>query len=148
MIKSHQNTTHRIDHADQLLVDAIENHVMQLSEFTHQNHVKLAYCYLVQFGLSASSKIITRSLKSFLKAKGVDANKFHVTLTEAWLKAVWYFMQLSPACQSSESFLENSPMLLNKDLLLSHYSHELLFSECARKHYVEPDLSAFPIAFH
>lgn len=127
-------------------MDAIENHVMQLPEFTHAVHVKLAYCYLTQMSFEDSVKMMSRTLVGFLKKHGVDRKKFHVTLTTGWLKAVAHFMYQSPATTSADDFIKLNPVLLNKQILLSHYSHELLFSELARVRYIEPDLNPFPNA--
>ena len=138
--KSH----HFISHRDQFLIDAIENHVLQLTDFNHETHVKLAYCYLTQLGLKNSVMKMSNSLKGFLKAKGVASNKFHATLTEAWLKAVWHFMQQSNSMQSADEFIQANPVLLNKNILLSHYSQGVLFSEQARIRFVEPDLNPLP----
>lgn len=139
-----QTVPHQISPADRMLVAAIENKHLQLAEFNHATHVKLAYCYLVELGLSQSQQQVAKTLQQFLKLNGVDSNKFHVTLTCAWLKAVWHFMQQSPAMSSASAFLEAHPVLLNKNILLSHYSHDLLFSDQARKRFIEPDLNPLP----
>ena len=146
---SHMNKTleliaHQINATDQMMVASIEDYRFNLVEFNHAVHIKLAYCYLVKNGPKTSILNMQNTLKGFLHANGVDRNKFHVTLTHAWLKAVWHFMQNCPAMKSSDEFIQNNPALLNKDLLLSHYSHELLFSDKARKKYVDPDLNRLP----
>ncbi len=139
-----QTIRHQVSRADQMMVESIEHNRFQLAEFDHAIHVRLAYCYLVEVGLIPSQQKMEQTLRQFLKFNGVDSNKFHVTLTIAWLKAVWHFMQQSPVMSSSAEFLQAHPVLLNKDILLSHYSHQLLFSDRARKHFVEPDLNPLP----
>ena len=129
---------------DELFVSAIENNHLQLAEFNHLAHVKLAYCYLAKADLENSIKKMTQTLKSYLLANGVDGNKFHVTLTHAWIRAVWYFMRKGEVTQSADEFVQTYPALLNKDILLSHYSHTLLFSEQARGKFVYPDISPIP----
>ena len=98
-------SNHVFSHRDQMLIDAIENHVLQLTDFNHETHVKLAYCYLSQLGLKNSVKKMSGSLRGFLKAKGVASNKFHATITEAWLKAVWHFMQQTKTMHSADEFI-------------------------------------------
>lgn len=144
MIKTRTVVIHQISAVDQMMVKSLENYHFQLAEFNHAVHLKLAYCYLVQTGIRQSLVSMENTLKGFLHANGVDKNKFHVTLTGAWLKAVWYFMQNSPEINSADEFIKLHPALLNKDLLLSHYSHELLYSDQARKKFVQPDLNPFP----
>ncbi len=136
---------HQISAIDRMMIDGIENYQFQLVEFTHAVHLKLAYCYLAQKGLSRSIETMQNTLKGFLHANGVDRNKFHVTLTHAWLRVVWHFMQDSPVMSSADEFVKHNPALLHKDLLSSHYSHELLFSDRARKQFVEPDLNVLPL---
>ncbi len=129
---------------DELFVAAIENNNFHLAEFNHAAHVKLAYCYLAQAGLENSIKKMSQTLKSYLLANGVDGNKFHVTITHAWIRAVWYFMKKSEQTHSADEFIKTYPALLNKDILLSHYSHNLLFSDRARSQFVYPDISPIP----
>jgi hypothetical protein len=43
-----------------------------------------------------------------------------------------------------DGFLAAHPRLLDRDLLLAHYSRERLFSGAARARFVEPDLLALP----
>ncbi len=135
---------HRMSEADELMVAAIENHVMQLPEFSHEVHVKLAYCYLTSHDLSDGGKKMQDTLMGFLKAHGVSPDKFHMTITHGWMIAIWHFMQNSQSMKSANEFISTNPVLLNKEILLSHYSHELLFSDRARSKFIEPDLNPFP----
>ena len=138
------HTKHRISPQDELLVAAIEQHQLQLAEFNHQAHLSMAYVYLARGGFDQAFNIMSDTLQKYLKANGVDAGKFHLTLTWAWLKAVWHFMCQSEPMSSASAFLAANPVLLNKDILLSHYSHERLFSDRARRRLVHPDLNPFP----
>lgn len=142
-MKIQSKSIHKISPADEIFVASIENFTMQLVEFNHVAHLKLAYCYLVKNGLKNGIKKMSQTLKSFLAAKGVDGDKFHVTLTHVWVNLVWQAMLNNPGNESTEIFLSHSPMLLNKDIVFNYYSHDLLFSEQARNTYVYPDLSAF-----
>ncbi len=139
-----QNIEHHYSSIDQFMVDAIENHTLQLAEFSHATHIKLAYCYLTKFGLEASKELMEKTLKNFLSHNSIDPNKYHKTLTQAWLIAVWHFMQKTDEMHAADEFLEYNPVLLNKDILLSHYSYERLYSEQARKQFIEPDLNELP----
>jgi len=143
-MKIQSKTAHRISPIDKLLMASIENGTMQLAEFNHSTHLKLVYCYLAELGLAKSFKKMSQTLKFFLSAKGVDGNKFHKTLTHAWIQTVWHHMQHNDNTNSADEFLNNNQFLLNKDLMLSHYSHELLFSDKARKQFIPPDLNPLP----
>jgi len=139
-----QSTKHHYSSIDQYMVDAIENHTLQLAEFSHATHVKLAYCYLVKLGLDAGKAQMEKTLKDFLCHNSVDLDKYHKTLTQGWLIAVWHFMQKSREMHAADEFLEYNPVLLNKDIMLSHYSYKRLYSDKARKYFIEPDLNEFP----
>lgn len=144
LVKTETAIQHQINQADDLMVSAIENHIMQLPEFSHQVHVKLAYCYLASDGFKKGGIRMQNTLKNFLKNLGVSPDKFHMTITHAWLIAIWHFMQNTPVVNSADEFLAHNPVLLNKDILLAHYSHDRLFSDRARKKFIEPDLTPFP----
>lgn len=144
MLMKDSKLSHSLSQQDDMLVASIENHRLQVAEFNHEVHVKLAYCYLAKLGFKSALKKMPDTLQKFLNFNGVDRNKFHLTLTQAWLTAVWHFMQQSGGINSADEFVKTNPVLLNKDLLASHYSHELLFSDLARKKFVNPDLNPFP----
>ena len=135
---------HKLSAVDGITLQSIENKHMQLLEFNHAMHLRLAYCYLVKFGPQNAAKHMKKTLISFLSFHGVDPAKYHETITQGWLKAVWHFMQQSHPTPSSEAFLKTNPVLLNKEILLSHYSEDLLFSAQARCQYLAPDLNPFP----
>lgn len=53
-------------------------------------------------------------------------------------------MESGAPCASAEEFIEANPQLLNGEIMLSHYSAELLFSPEARTDFVDPDMSPIP----
>lgn len=143
MIESTSQSIHQTTRIDVMLVESIESHRFQLAEFSHAVHLKLAYFYLVTQTKEQAYLSMERTLRAFLEANGVDKNKFHLTLTHAWLELVWQCLQSSHPMPSADAFVQQNPGLLNKDLLSFYYSHDLLFSDRARKQFVEPDLNAF-----
>jgi len=138
------NCQHQLSAIDEITLQSIENKYLQLAEFNHAMHLRLAYCYLIKWGVKNAGKQMKKTLISFLSFHGVDSSKYHETITQGWLKAVWHFMQQSHPLPSSEAFLKENPVLMNKEILLSHYSEERLFSEQARVQYLAPDLNPFP----
>lgn len=75
----------------------------------------------------------------------MDADKYHETLTRAWLLAVRHFMDRLPACESADVFIKASSRLRERDVMLLHYSAALLFSPRAREVFVEPDRQPIPL---
>ena len=87
---------------------------------------------------------MTSALKNLLAHNQVDPGKYHVTLTLAWLLAVNHFMQNTVASVDADSFIQSHEQLMDVNLLETHYSQSLLYSDKAREHFVEPDISPIP----
>jgi hypothetical protein len=114
------------------------------ANFDHRAHLRLAYVHLAANGLKSALPEFRRTLLAYLAHHNVDAGKYHATITQAWLRAVWHFMTRSGATGSATEFLDRSPVLLDPKVMLTHYSKSVLFSESARQAYVEPDLEPIP----
>jgi len=106
--------------------------------------VRLAYVYLCDHDVDTAQALMKSALLRFLNHVGVDPTKYHETLTRAWILAIRYFMQQIPSSDSAHSFMEADPRMLDAEIMLTHYSADLLFSEEARLRFVEPDLSPIP----
>ncbi len=113
-------------------------------EFDHMAHVRLAYTYLAEAPPDAAAARMRAALSDFLRRHGLGPSKYHETLTRAWVLAVRHFMEASPDTPSADGFLEANPTLLDRDVLLRHYSSSVLSSERARGEFVEPDLAPIP----
>lgn len=114
------------------------------ASFDHRAHVRLAWIYLSQHDPDAAHLRMRKTLLAFLSRNGVDAGKYHDTLTRGWILAVRHFMDRTGESTSADGFLEANPRLLDRDILLAHYSAERLFSEEARAGFLEPDLQPIP----
>jgi hypothetical protein len=104
------------------------------SEFNHRAHLRLAYVYLCEHDLD------TAYGRRFLAGNGVDAGKYHETLTRAWMMAVRHFMMNSAPSQSFQDFVGQHDVVLDPKIMLTHYSRDTLFSQQARAAFVEPDI--------
>lgn len=112
--------------------------------FDHRAHVRLAWIYLAQHDPEAAHRRMRSVLLAFLARNGIGPAKYHETLTRGWILAVRHFMDRTAGARSAEAFLEANPRLLDRDILLAHYSAERLFSDEARAGFVEPDLAPIP----
>lgn len=124
--------------------DSIESCEFALAGFGHREHVRLAYVYLVENGPEASAGLMKRAILRLLECNGIDPSKYHETLTMAWILAVAHFMENSGKLHSADEFMESNPVLLDSDVMLTHYSADVLFSPGAREAFIEPDLSVIP----
>jgi hypothetical protein len=112
--------------------------------FGHREHVRLAYIYLRLYPFDIALQMLRTGLQRLLAHLGAPATLYHETITRAWLLAVSHFMDRTPQTISSEDFLAGSAVLLDKDIMLTHYSRETLLSPSARTEFLEPDLQPIP----
>lgn len=114
------------------------------AQFDHRAHVRLAYVYLTEGGVDTAADAIRNALLAFLSRHGIDAAKYHETLTRSWILAVRHFMERTPGAPSADAFIAANPVLMDSKIMLTHYSASVLFSPEARNQFVEPDLQAIP----
>lgn len=114
------------------------------AEFDHRAHIRLAYACLCEQDTDTAYESVRTALLSFLDHHGVEISKYHDTLTRAWIMAVRHFMELTPVSTSADEFIRMNPRMLDARIMMTHYSAELLFSDAARRKFVEPDLDPIP----
>ena len=138
--------SHQISRADEKFKSDVESCKFSVPDFDHRAHLRLAYVYLVQTNnTDASVNLVRDALVGLLKHAGVDPSaKYHETLTEAWLLAVHHFMHNTSNTNSADDFIDQNPKLLDSKIMLTHYSDDILFSESAKKQFVEPNLEPIP----
>ena len=110
-------------------------------EFHHREHLRLAWIYLRRFGSEAGPRI-RAAICRFAAAHG-KADKYHETVTFAWLRLVADGAQRTNA-RSFAELLRALPELLDKNTLNQHYSPERLSSDAARTGFVLPDRKPLP----
>ncbi len=117
---------------------AIPNHA-----FRHRDHLRLAWIYLRESDLDTAVKRLTQSIRQYAHYHG-SSQKYHETLTQAWARIVALAIAESPHTRGFGELLAAQPHLLCKDLPLKHFSPDVLWSDPARRRWVEPDLRPFP----
>lgn len=135
---------HTVSSTDETFQRAFETCMVPARLFDHRAHLRLAYIYLCEGTPEQAQKRMKQSLLTFLEHLGLGASKYHETLTRAWVLAVRYFMIQTPACLSAEVFIEQNPVLLDRTIMLTHYSADILFSIKARNRFTTPDLEPIP----
>ena len=114
------------------------------AEFSHREHIRLAYVYLSEYDTDTAHQLMRSALLSFLEYHSIDVTKYHETITRAWIMAVRHFMENTPSSESSDNFIEKNPRMLDSKIMMTHYSVEVLFSDEARAKFVEPNLEPIP----
>ncbi len=130
---------------DQEFKARVESCEFPVEQFDHKAHIRLAYVYLTENNTQTAVQLMRETLTALLKHAGVDpSQKYHETLTEAWILAVHHFMNITNKSESADDFVEQNTIMLDSKIMLTHYSAELLFSEKARQYFVEPNLDPIP----
>jgi hypothetical protein len=112
-------------------------------QFRHRQHINLAFYAVRRYGMpDAIAAICTwiRQIAAYERAP----QKYHHTVSRAWVEAVAYHVAEDPGCADFEDFAARNPGLLDKRLLSRHYRSSTLAAPAARRGWVEPDLLPFP----
>jgi hypothetical protein len=115
----------------------------RLDSFQHRDHIRLACIYLDCYGEQEALERLRESIRRFAAHHG-KSDKYHETLTVAWLRLV-ASAKASLLNASFEEFSIRFPELLDKRTIEKFYSSELLGSEAARISWLEPDLQPLPV---
>jgi hypothetical protein len=122
---------------DRDFVAAFEACTLPGSEFTHRQHVRLAWIYLSEEALLPALARFIESLKRYAGSLGATT-KYHETITYAFLFLIHERMARQPAGTFDE-FADANPDLFDA-ILKRYYRPETLSSELARTVFVMPDL--------
>ena len=139
-----QHSAHQVSAADRKFRAAFESGDWPTDAFDHAAHIRLAYIYLCEQPVNSAQERIVQAIRGYLAHHGLPADKFHVTLTRAWMLAVHHFMAQSPPSRSAAAFLAANPRLRDSRIMLTHYSEARLFSPDARSRLLAPDRQLIP----
>lgn len=130
---------------DREFVRKLEAFEIEPADFNHRSHIRMAYTYLCDHDTKATCLRVRRVLCGLLSHNDIKPSaKYHETMTKAWALTVRHFMDGTPNTTSADEFIDANPKLLDTEIMKTHYSKELLFSDIARNCFVEPDLAPIP----
>ncbi|NIS07892.1 MAG: hypothetical protein GWO07_03825, partial [Candidatus Dadabacteria bacterium] len=135
---------HKISQKDQEYFESFKAFKIKPEAFHHREHIRIAYILLAELSVEQAFITLKDDLLSFLDFIGAGKSKYHETMTYAWLLAVNHFMNKCSPCSSSDEFIDSNKILLDKDIMYTHYSRELIESDNARMIFVQPDLELIP----
>ena len=115
----------------------------RVHRFGHREHVRLAFVLVSQQGLDRGTQRVREILAGMAAAHG-QPERFHVTLTMSWVRAVAHHMTLAPELIRFDDFIERFPRLLERDLMDAHYTRRRMFSQRARRTELAPDRRPIP----
>jgi len=118
-----------------------------LAEFHHADHVRLTIIYLVRHGRDEALRRLSDGILRLATAAR-RPEKFHATMTRAWVELIEAARTAYPQAASPEALMAACPELLDRNALLRYYSRERLESPRARAEWLPPDLGSDPGAFN
>jgi hypothetical protein len=128
---------------DDEFVRAFEACEIANTDFHHRDHIRLAWIYVRRHGAVAAAERIAQSIRNFAAHHG-KSDKFHQTITDAWVLLVAEVANSLPATASFDEAATRFPRLLDKNYVRNFYSEAVLNSVSARKSFVPPDLRPLP----
>jgi hypothetical protein len=128
--------------ADLRLLDNFEARTLANDAFRHREHVRLTWIYLTREPPEAVADRLCRSLLVLATSHGVP-QRFHHTLTVAWVRIIDAARRAHPDLPF-DALVDACPLLLDKDAPLAYYTREHLYSDDARKFWLEPNLKPLP----
>ena len=118
-------------------------------EWTHEAH--LASCLWLlrerhDIDLPRELPAIIAGYNESLGGRNTDTEGYHETITQAYIRLAGGWLAANDRGQTLAELVNAllRSAVGHRDLLLSYYSRDRLFSVAARKAWVEPDLAAFP----
>lgn len=125
------------------IIRVFESGTIARADWRHNKHLTVAFYYAFHHDFETALAKMRGGIFNLLNTFGVDLSKempYHETLTVFWMRTIFDFLE----SQKEKSLVETANKVLkvcgDKDLPLKYYSRDFLFSDEARKNFVEGDL--------
>ena len=118
------------------------------TQWTHRSHLRVGYLYLKKYSFDMALIRIRNNIKQLNLVNKVEESVFsgyNETVTVAWLCLIQDVLALNIKTKDSEDFLESFMNILPKDKLQAFYSRNRLYSDRAKKEFLEPNLKKLSI---
>jgi len=129
--------------SDEDFLRAFEDLSFPVELFHHREHIRVAWLYLRSSDATRAAERMSAGIRRFANHHGAT-QKYHHTLTVAWMRLVAAALVETPEGYNFTQFLSDHRELADKSLLEKYYSAERLHTNGAREGWVEPDLQPFP----
>lgn len=111
--------------------------------FGHRQHIHLTFLAVHRYGMPAAIGKVSGWIRQIAAHHGAP-QKYHDTVTRAWVELVAHHVETDPQCTEFTAFAQRHSRLLDKQLLTVHYRPSTLTTKGAREDWIEPDLAPFP----
>ncbi|HET9315404.1 MAG TPA: hypothetical protein VFQ51_07420 [Vicinamibacteria bacterium] len=130
--------------SDDEFLAAFEACTLPKEEFSHRQHVRLAWLYLGRNEFVDASRLVADGIKRFAARYGVTG-LYHETITQAWLRLIADGRKRTlVGADTFAGFMEANPTLSTKGALDPYYAPETLKTDEARARFVAPDRAPLP----
>ncbi len=132
-----------LDQIEQL-VHAFEASSLSPAEFDHRAHMAVAIWYLSRLPAHEAAGRMRDGLQRLLARHGLQG--YNETITLFWMKLLRHYLDIAaPDVAPLDLTNQANAALGSMRYVFSHFSKQLVFSEEARRAWVEPDL--LPLTF-
>ena len=129
--------------SDDALVEEFESCRLPAAQFHHADHIRLAWIFLGRMSEPEATDRIVAAIKRFAAHNGVS-EKYHHTITLAWMRLVAAARRATPEARNFESFASRNAELFDVKALRAYYTAEQLGSREAKAGWVKPDQCELP----
>jgi hypothetical protein len=130
--------------SEQEFVEAFESCRLPNEQFHHRDHLRVTWIYLGRYGNAETAIRLRHAIRAYAAHHG-KAEKYHETVTQAWVQIVASAREHAQGASFDEMLAAN-PELLDKRLIEKYYSPKLLHSDTARLGFVAADREPLPSA--
>jgi hypothetical protein len=122
------------------LTDAFERGCVPEGDFTHVDHVRVAWELLRRYPLGVALDQVSRGIRQLAEQRGAEG-QYHETITTFYLLAVADRMTAGAEGAGFEEFAAANPELVGPScvFLTGYYSAETLDGERTRRSFVLPE---------
>jgi hypothetical protein len=132
------------DLGDDEFVRHVESCCLAKARWRHGDHLRLAWCYMGRYDAREAEERAARTIRAYSASLGLE-QKYHETVTRAWMRLVSVARTITPDATSFEDLLQDHPWLLHPDHLRRFYSVGRL--DAGRAAWIAPDLQRFPCGY-
>lgn len=118
------------------LMDDFQNDRISPENFSHVQHVEIAYALLRHKSFLEAVTLYANGLRKLALAGGAP-KKFNMTITLAYLSLIAERIEADQR-KNWDQFIADNSDLLDKELLLRWYDPKRLWSDSARKSFLMP----------
>lgn len=124
---------------DQELISQFESCTLAEKDFSHANHVRVAFLYLQQLPLPDAIAKFSGRIRA-LAARYGKADRYHETITQAYIFIIHERMTQRSVSNWQDFAALNKDLLHNGKIVLErYYRPETIASDSARTSFVAPD---------